>query len=421
MTFSEWKSLSPADAARELHHRARTLLTPEQRRAAIAFLKSADELAEEFAHADRSGPLGRVPCFLKDLFDLAGHPTFAGSIFLPKVRPAPLIDSNLVRALEDAGVVVAGKTHLHEFAYGITGENPHYGDCEHPRFPGRTTGGSSSGSAAVVAAGIVPFAIGTDTGGSVRLPAAFCGLYGFRLTPGDDFIKDAVPLAPSFDTAGWFTNNAADMLTVLDTLLAPATASRTPHGLYIELPGLDPDVASALRAATQPLTPHVDALTADELVSGFAHSTDAYNQIVAAEAWRFHTPWAETFCDRYDPAVWQRLQRGANQSRADYEHALIEATSVRLLWTRYFAEHDFLLLPASPFGALTKRDCTLENRNRILALTAPASLGGLPVLTIPVPLPSGLTTGLQLVVPHPHSAAIRWLLHRCREQEERAR
>src|SRR5690606_29674308 len=143
----------------------------------------------------------------------------------------------------------AGKTHLHEFAYGITGANPHYGDCEHPLFPGRTTGGSSSGSAAAVAAGIVPLAIGTDTGGSIRVPAAFCGLFGFRLAPGDTFIADAFPLARRFDTAGWFTANPEDMRLALSALVGLRSSERTPSGCYLELPGLDPDVALACREA----------------------------------------------------------------------------------------------------------------------------------------------------------------------------
>jgi len=137
------------------------------------------------------------PYLLKDLFDVPGLPTRAGSSFLPEVREVPAVASRIVREMGAAGAVLAGKTHLFEFAWGLTGENAHFGDCEHPRFQGRTSGGSSSGSAAAVAAGIVPLAIGTDTGGSVRVPAAFCGIYGYRGAPGSPLISDAVPLAPA--------------------------------------------------------------------------------------------------------------------------------------------------------------------------------------------------------------------------------
>jgi aspartyl-tRNA(Asn)/glutamyl-tRNA(Gln) amidotransferase subunit A len=229
MTFRDWQELSPEKAAREVHARVRTLPKAQQR-AAIALLAPKDELIARFKSASRGTPLGGVPFFAKDLFDFAGTPTLAGSTFLSEVRPTPENDGAFARTLHAAGAVFVGKTHLHEFAYGVTGENPHYGDVEHPRFAGHTTGGSSSGSAAVVAADIVPFALGTDTGGSVRVPAAFCGVYGFRLTPRDAFIRDAVSLAETFDTAGWFTGTSEDMRASLGTLVNLRARTRAPRG-----------------------------------------------------------------------------------------------------------------------------------------------------------------------------------------------
>jgi aspartyl-tRNA(Asn)/glutamyl-tRNA(Gln) amidotransferase subunit A len=408
MTFQEWQQLSPAQAASTVHERVHSRLSARQRRAAIASLASVSILTESLERSNSVGALYRVPYFIKDLFSVSGEPTYAGSTFLPEVNPAPTADCTLQRTLRSAGAVYCGKTHLHEFAYGITGENPHYGDCEHPQFPGRTTGGSSSGSAAIVAAGVVPFAIGTDTGGSIRLPAAFCGLYGFRLTPRDRFIQDAFPLAPSFDTAGWFTKTGTDMATSIHALVGSEPAAHSPRGCYLELPGLDADVAKACRAAAERFAPMADRLTQDDLLSRFAGTVEPYNQVVATEAWRIHVPWADHFRDRYDPAVWQRLQRARDQSAADYERALAHMSEIQITWTKYFLTHDFLILPATPFGALLKEECTLANRLRVLGLTAPASLGGLPVLTIPVALPSGLTCGLQIVAKHPQSGVFPW-------------
>ena len=147
----------------------------------FAWEASESDLARSLAVAP-AGALAGVPYLLKDLFAVGGVPTRAGASFTPSPLCAPKADGRMVQSLKAAGAALAGKTHLHEFAYGLTGENAHYGDVEHPAHPDRTSGGSSSGSAAAVAAGIVPFAIGTDTGGSVRVPAAFCGLYGLRLT-----------------------------------------------------------------------------------------------------------------------------------------------------------------------------------------------------------------------------------------------
>ncbi len=410
MTFRDWQELAPEEAAREVHTRALRSLSKTQQRAAIALLATKAELVARFAAAPRGTPLGGVPFFAKDLFDFAGTPTLAGTTFLDEVRPTPAHDGAFARALRAAGAVFVGKTQLHEAAYGITGENPHYGDCEHPHFTGRTTGGSSSGSAAVVAADIVPLALGSDTGGSVRVPAAFCGLYGFRLTPGSPWIRDAFPLAPTFDTAGWFTANATDMRAALGTLVDLQVSPRAPRGLYLEFGQLDRDVALACRTAAARLAPPADATTRDDLLAAFAPALEAYHTIVALEAWHAHRDWAQRFRERYDPVVWQRLIRVNTITRAQTEAADATLRSVRAFWAKYFARHDFLILPASPMPAPTKADCTADTRARVLTLTAPASLGGCPALTVPVALPSGLTTGLQIVARDPGSPVFSWAL-----------
>ena len=410
MTFADWQALDPTTAAREFLRRATTVLSPAQQRAVFAHLPTEAELVTHFATAPAGAPLAGVPYLAKDLFDVAGFPTFAGSTFLPEVRPEPTVDSTLITALNAAGAVLAGKTHLHEFAYGITGENPHYGDCEHPRHPGRTTGGSSSGSAAAVAAGIVPFALATDTGGSVRVPAAFCGLFGYRGRPRDAWIADAVPLSPTFDTAGWFTGTAADMRTALAALVGLGRSERTPRGCYLEIPGLSPEVAAACRVAATQLAPPADHATRTELLRRFAGALDAYNIIVALESAAIHAPWSAAYKDRYDPAVWARLNRVHELTPAQVASADATLAAVRLVWTSYFLTFNFLILPAVHRPALTKADCTLPQRSRLLSLTAPASLGGLPVLTVPVTLAEGLTAGLQIVVNHPQSPVLPWAL-----------
>ena len=410
MTFADWQNLTPAAAAREVHERVRTRLSPAQQRAAIAQLASESELTARFEAARPGSPLARVPYFAKDLFDVAGVPTFAGTTFLPEVRETRAHDSALVQEMRKTGAVLAGKTHMHEFAYGITGENPHYGDVERPGFPGRTTGGSSSGSAAVVAAGIAPLALGSDTGGSVRLPAAFCGLFGFRLVPRDPWISDAVALAPSYDTAGWFTSNAADMRSATAALVGLTENQREPRGCYLEMPGVEPDVAKACAVAAQRFAPPAEPDVRGELSRGFEHCVDTYNTIVALEAWEIHRSWAEKYRDRYSPSVWQRLIRAQSVTPEQAQAADLHTAMVRMLWTKFFLTYDFLVLPASPAAAFAKSEFTLENRLRVLALTAPASIGGLPVLTIPVPLPSGLTTGLQIIVNSPVSPVVNWAL-----------
>jgi aspartyl-tRNA(Asn)/glutamyl-tRNA(Gln) amidotransferase subunit A len=410
MNFGEWQQLSPEAAAKEVRRRAEANLSVGQRRAVIAALVDEAPLAAAFAAAPVGSPLRGLPYLLKDLFDVTGMPTFAGSSFLPEVRPTPGKDSRIVRDLRDLGAVFSGKVHMFEFAWGLTGENAHYGDCERPGLPGRTSGGSSSGSAAIVAADVVPFAIGTDTAGSIRLPAAFCGLYGFRNIPSDPWIADGVPLAPSFDTAGWFTRSAEDMLTAISALVGLRASERPLRGCYLEMPGLDPEVASACRAAAAGLAPVADAATRGELIDKFSSAAELYGVLAGLESWKYHKKWADKYRARYGPLVQDRLDRARAISQAQIAAVEPSFAALKVTWTKFFLTYDYLVMPSSPFPALVKADCTPANRLRMLGLTAPASLGGLPALAIPVALPSGMSTGLQVIVNHPQSPVLSWAL-----------
>ncbi len=430
--MSAWQSLSPPEAAREIHRRV-TALPDRLRRAALAWLKPEAQLAGDLGLAPAATPLRGVPYLLKDLFDVAGLPTFAGSTFLPSVRPTPG-DCAIVRLLRERGAILAGKTHLVEFASGLTGENPHYGDCPHPHFPERLSGGSSSGSASLVAAGVAPLAIGTDTGGSVRVPAAFCGLYGFRLTPGDALIRDAFPLAPTMDTAGWFTANATDMLTAYTALVAgrasppdePQTkrngmahrdGSPYPKGCYLPgrslLPQIDAEVDAACEGAAAKFSAKADATTESFLLAAWRDSVDAYVTIGMSEAHAVHRNWLAPFHEQYDQVIWQRFTDAGHYPAQKIAGARSTLESVRANWRQFFATHDFLVLPCAPFPALKKSEATAEARRGILTLTAPASLGGLPCLTVPVPLASGLTAGIQIIAAEPTSPVFEWVLGQC--------
>ena len=412
MNFREWKQLGPEAASRELHRRVGASLPGAQAAAAVAVLVDPAPLAAAFAGADRERPLGGIPCMVKDLYDVAGMPTRGGSSFLQDVRAVPPTESRIVRDLREAGAVIAGKNHLFEFAWGLTGENHFFGDCEHPGFAGRTSGGSSSGSAAVVAAGVVPLAIGTDTGGSIRVPAAFCGLYGYRGVPGDPRIRDAVPLAPSFDTTGWLTRTASDMLEATQALVGLSSLGREPRGCYLEPPDLDPEVAQACRDAALRLTEPADGATRTELLARFAPAAETYGVLAGSESWKLHRRWAERHRARYGPLLQDRLDRAKAVSPAQIAAVEPSQALLKAAWTAFFGTYDFLVMPATPCAALLKADCTHANRLRMLGLTAPASLAGLPVLTLPVALGSGLSTGLQVIVNDPASGVLAWALAR---------
>jgi len=416
LPFAGWQAMAPAQAASEIHARAAALPAP-LRSAALAWLRPELEMAAKLEAAPTGTPLRGVPYLLKDLFDLASVPTRAGSAFLAKIRATPTHDSRIVSVLGERGAACAGKTHLVEFASGLTGENPHYGDCPHPRFPDRLSGGSSSGSASLVAAGVAPLSVGTDTGGSVRVPAAWCGLYGFRLTPGDELIRDAFPLAPTMDTAGWFTANATDMASTIAALFWPAaTPSRQPKGCYLNarrlVPGMNEEVAAACDYAAASLSAHADSVTEAALLLSWNHAVSTYVTIGMSEAHAVHRDWLAPYREHYDPVIWRRFTDAGHFSADQIAHARQDMAGIRTCWRDFFRTYDFLVLPAVPGPAPTKAEATPELRRNILTLTAPASLGGLPVLSLPVSLKSGLTAGLQVVLPAANSPVVPWLLNR---------
>lgn len=417
MNFADWKNL-PARAAAARVHTSAANLPAAQRKAALAWLAAESVLGEQLAASQsESHPLAGIPFAAKDLFDAAGLPTFAGSTFLPEVRvehqPGGLAasDGSFIREVRASGGVLAAKAHMHEFAYGITGENPHYGDCELPGHAGRTTGGSSSGSALLVKAGVVPLALGSDTGGSIRVPAAFCGLYGFRMTPGHPWIADGFPLAESLDTPGFLTSFASDLRIVLDALL-PESAPRTRglRGAWMSLPGLDAEVQAAYSRAASALTSPLPESVAGDLRELFAPAADLYAILGGAETWRIHAPFYDLYRSRYDPNVRARIDRARTLTPDEIATAQANRDAITRAWDGVFREYDYVVLPATPCAAPVKADCTVDTRRRILSCTVPASMASLPVLALPFKLESGLTSAVQIVVPHLRSPAIRDML-----------
>ncbi|MDP4963174.1 MAG: amidase, partial [Opitutales bacterium] len=198
---------------------------PAEQRAALCGLPDTRTLTRRFEEAWplRESALGGVPFLTKDLYFRQHEPTFAGSTFLPQEIGAARATSSLPAAFEgDAGAVECGRTQLNEFAFGLSGENPHYGDCPHPARPDLLAGGSSSGSAFAVARGLVPFALATDTAGSIRVPCGYCGVWGLRLSPDVAPVGDVFPLSPGYDTQGWIARSAGDLRQVSAAVLGEA-------------------------------------------------------------------------------------------------------------------------------------------------------------------------------------------------------
>ena len=403
-SISEWSTNSRKNPQAAAEHFFSHLdqQPKDQRAAAIAKTLSKEQLISAFeTSVQGDGPLSGVPYLLKDLYDVASWETNASSLFLNELRGTPTQSSALARSLDQAGGVFAGKTHLVEFAYGMEGSNCHFGDGVHPHFPTRISGGSSSGSVWAVANGLVPLASGSDTGGSVRVPAAYNGLYGIRVTPDHAWSKDgSFPLSPSFDTSGWFTRSAEDLLITLEALFPnfPKEADE-PKGLELfpNYSFIDQNLSTPHEEAISELPLESNSEATDRLLS-LPDLVRAYLVTSSHEAYEVHKEWHEEKNEHYDPQTWERVAKGNTWQPSELEEAAEIKNQVHTFFDDVFADYDFAVLPVAPCPAPLLGEAT-ELREAHLRLTAPGSLGQLPILTVPYFLESGLSGGLQIIVP----------------------
>jgi len=350
-----------------------------------------DEVArsEAMPHSG-GGPFGDahpalwgLPISVKDCFDLAGSPTSCGIHFYRDLNGIATRDSWLVEQLRAARAVITGKTHLHPLAYGITGENPEYGDCTQPRDSGALTGGSSSGAAASVQEGSAVAAIGTDTGGSVRAPAALCGLAGYRASLGRGDWRGGAHLAESFDTMGWLFRDLQDA-PYLASPFAPANdspARRFTSFAFVAdgfLHDCEPEVVAGFHDVIlilQNLGLEAQIIDPD----WWADTVDIFAPIQASEAARLH---AGNF-DRFEPAIRDRLKWGASLTASEISALRQRHAAFRAHMDELFAAHQLILLPAIPVARLAAGADHSKTRSRLLRYTAPFSLAGVPTVAIP--------------------------------------
>ncbi len=336
------------------------------------------------AFGDGRSPFWGLPVSVKDCFDLAGAPTSCGVHFYRESHGTAARDSWLVERIRTAGAVITGKTHLHPLAYGITGENPDFGDCLQPFDPTALTGGSSSGAAASVQEGSAVFAIGTDTGGSIRVPAALCRLAGYRASLGRGDWRGGAHLAESFDTMGCLFRDLEDA-PLLASLFAPEEAAQTGAGFtrlaVVDDPFLhdcEPGIVASLHDCIREF--EALGLHSSRIDTGWwADSMEIFAPIQAWEAARLH---AGHF-DRFEPAIRQRLKWGARIDAAEAAELRQRHHSFRSRMDELFAEHELVLLPAAPVQRLDAGADHSGTRARLLRYTTPFSLAGVPAVTVP--------------------------------------
>jgi aspartyl-tRNA(Asn)/glutamyl-tRNA(Gln) amidotransferase subunit A len=399
----------------------RSLAAIEQRAQELnAFVTITAESARAQARtADRElaagidrGPLHGMPVSLKDLIDVEGVATTAAS----RVREGQIAttDALIVDRLRQAGAVLVGKTNLHEFALGTTSEDSAFGPARHPLDPTRSPGGSSGGSAVSVATGMALASVGTDTGGSVRIPAAACGLVGLKPSSGEIPMDGVIPLSPSFDHVGPICRSVADARMMYDVLrgmpaapqvgpAAPAgTRAAIPRGYFFDL--LDTEVAELFAAACERLR-RAGVVFADVQVANTDLIGPVYMHMSLPEAAAYHAPTLERMPERYTPSVRGRLEAGRYLLAEDYVRARRGCAVLREAVDLAMAACDVMLLPTLPIpapliGIPTVRvgERQLPVRNAMLRQTQLFNITGHPAIALPCGTTHhGLPASVQLV------------------------
>lgn len=384
----------------------------------------------EIARGKFRGPLHGIPLPIKDNIETQGIRTTAGSKILASFIPAH--DSDVVAALRDAGAVILGKTNLHEFAYGITNENPHYGAARNPWDTTRVSGGSSGGSAVALASGMGFGSLGTDTGGSIRIPSALCGIVGLKPTFGRVSTRGVIPLSLSLDHVGPLARTVDDVAILLaaistnehpfraNSAATPARKSRRasitigwPREFFFER--VEDEILRAIELAVKVMEKR-GARVKQISLPHIADSADAGTQIALAEALNFHqsTGYYPARAADYGTDVRTRLEQGTNIRAADYLRAQDSRARIAAEFDAAFKEVDAIVAPSAPIAAppigapvVKIRGEEETVRSALVRVSRPANFTRHPAISIPCGFTSeGLPVGLQLIAAHWNEARL---------------
>lgn len=360
---------------------------------------------EIFTVTEKStGFLAGLTAGVKDLFNVKGYSTACGNPKWLETHHPATDHGSAVKLLLDNGAKLVGKTHTDELAYSLLGNNHHYGTPINSAAPDRLPGGSSSGSAAAVCAGLVDIGLGTDTGGSIRIPASFCGLFGLRTSHGKIPMDGVMPLAPSFDSAGWLTRD-------IDTLIKVAISANITAKEKFEFDSqllipedlwqcADPTVATKLRQTVQAMETIWGSAETISLADGQLDKWRETFQICqGAEIWQCHKDWIKKYSPTFGPGVKERFNKASLIPEETWQKAMDFREDITATMSSK-AQNAVLVIPSSPTIAPYKNDtqANLEYfRDRALNLLSPAGLAKCPQLSIPAGLIDGAPIGISLV------------------------
>lgn len=352
-----------------------------------------------------------LPVSVKDLLDVKGEVTRAAASPLDDVPPAQE-DAPVVARLKQAGAVLLGRTNMTPFAYSVVGLNSHFGTPGNPTDISRTPGGSSSGAAVSVATGMAAAAIGSDTVGSIRVPAALCGVVGLKPTQRRVPLTGTVPLSPTLDSIGPLATTVEDCARLFSVIAGETYQPgklRGVEGLRLSLPnaffldGLNPEVSAAFERACRRLRA-AGATMSDRIFDALAATADGslVRTIQSAEAFAWHESLLSRRGDAYDPQIRARILRGRDIAAADYVRAITRRAELIASFDRETTNIDALILPTVPVVAPTFAECEADEdgvRTRLLRNTAPFNLLDACSLTLPIHAPGELPVGLMLAAP----------------------
>jgi amidase len=372
--------------------------------AGVSISRCADAFVGRFViEPSPGGPLRGTSFAVKDVFDVAGWPTGCGNPTWRATHSPPQCSAAVVEQLLLAGARLVGKTCCDELAYSLDGRNFHDGAPINPAAPERLTGGSSSGAASAVAAKDIDFAVATDTAGSVRVPAAWCGLVGMRPTHARISVAGLTPLAPSFDTVGWLARSTSLLRNVGALLLGASADPLSAFSLVRDL-SVESHAEAAVAAALQPVFERCAAqLAAVREVSlgiDLAGAVECLRVLQAREVWTTHGRWIESFRPHFGPGVAERFEAARTMTSDRVREAALTRADIIARLDAALPEGRILCLPTVP-GSAPRRDASPEQlqlrRAKLLPLTALASLTGRPQITLPLLMADGAPAGFSLL------------------------